>query len=155
MTDDHILENLLRQELKVLHKSMENINYSLGKVQRIDLEADLSADDFELFDSFSSRFLRLYEVLFNRVIRTTLALLRESQPTVVDNMNKAEKLNLITSATEFDEIRKLRNQVAHEYLREKWIEIYHNLLLYTVPLLKSCQMALQVIKERFPQIGLK
>ena len=125
----------------------------MRKVEKIDLEADLSNDDFELFGSFSSRFLRLYEVLFNQVIRTTLGLLRESQKTVLDNMHKADQLYLITSTADLDEIRKLHNQVAHEYLQHQWIEIYKNLILFSKPLLESCLMTRQFIKDRFPNIN--
>ena len=150
MKEETILRNLLIDELIILDKSISNFTYSMRKVEKIDLEADLSNDDFELFDSFSSRFLRLYEVLFNQVIRTTLGLLRESQKTVLD---KADQLYLITSTADLDEIRKLHNQVAHEYLQHQWIEIYKNLILFSKPLLESCRMTRQFIKDRFPNIN--
>ncbi len=93
MSEDQVLQDLLRQELKILDKSISHILYSQAKVQAIDLNASLSPDELELFDSFSSRFLRLYEVLYNQVIRTTLGLFKEVQKTTLDNMNKAEQLD--------------------------------------------------------------
>jgi len=124
-----------------MDRAISNLKYSLKKAERIDLSKELSADEFELFDSFSSRFLRLYEVLVNTVIRTILIIVNESGDTYLDNLHTSEKLNLITSTKDIDEIRKLRNQVAHEYLDHEWKEIYEKLLKQAPLLLSSCTLS--------------
>ena len=153
MSEKRALKKLLAHEIQVLDRSIDNMNYSLSKVENIDLDHNLSPDQYEIFDSFSSRFMRLYEVLFNQVIRTTLALFNELKLTNLDNMNKAEQLDLITSVSDLDEVRKLRNQVAHEYLDYEWIPIYKQLLESSKTLLQSCQMTKAVIKVRFPDLN--
>jgi hypothetical protein len=152
MKEKQALKALLTYEIQVLDRSIENIKYSISKVEKINLEHNLSEDQFELFDSFSSRFMRLYEVLFNQVIRTTLSLLNELKLTNLDNMNKAEQLDMITTVADINEVRKLRNQVAHEYLDNEWIPIYIKLLECSKTLLRSCQMTKTVIAERFPDL---
>jgi len=124
-----------------MDRAISNLKYSLKKAERIDLSKELSADEFELFDSFSSRFLRLYEVLVNTVIRTILIIVNESGDTYLDNLHTSEKLSLITSTKDIDEIRKLRNQVAHEYLDHEWKEIYEKLLKQAPLLLSSCTLS--------------
>jgi len=141
MSERNLLLKLLKKELVTMDRAISNLKYSLKKAERIDLSKELSADEFELFDSFSSRFLRLYEVLVNTVIRTILIIVNESGDTYLDNLHTSEKLNLITSTKDIDEIRKLRNQVAHEYLDHEWKEIYEKLLKQAPLLLSSCTLS--------------
>ena len=51
------------------------------------------------------------------------ALLRESQNTFIDMVNKAEQIELINSADDLINIRDLRNEIAHEYIEEELFEI--------------------------------
>ncbi len=141
MSERNLLLKLLKKELVTMDRAISNLKYSLKKAERIDLSKELSADEFELFDSFSSRFLRLYEVLVNTVIRTILIIVNESGDTYLDNLHTSEKLSLITSTKDIDEIRKLRNQVAHEYLDHEWKEIYEKLLKQAPLLLSSCTLS--------------
>ena len=87
-----------------------------------------------------------------KVVDQILSLLNELQKTNLDNLHKAEQLYLITSTDDIEEVRKLRHQVAHEYLQEQWVEIYKNLLHFAQPLLESCRMTQQVTDERFREI---
>lgn len=128
---------LLQQDVALVDKALNNLNYSYHKVLEIELNEDMALDQFELFDSYSSRFMRMYEVLVNQLIKSILIYKRERKLTHLDNMNKAEQLGLITNAQDIDEIRKLRNMVAHEYVETEWIAIYKALLEYT-PKLRKC-----------------
>jgi len=136
--DKEVLVDLLQQELKILDKALGYLNFALEQVSSIDLDSDLSDMDYTNLDSFSSRYLRIYEVLINQVIRTTLTLLNEKKESNWDNLNKAEQLDLITSADQMDEVRKFRNQVAHEYLEEEWPAIYRNLIISSSYIIESC-----------------
>jgi hypothetical protein len=143
MSEKEVLRELLEHELELLARTKRNFLYSLDKVQAIQMDTVLSEEEYEVFDSFSSRFLRLYEVLVNQVIRTVLTLVNERKTTYLDNMHIAEKLRLITSVQDIDVVRKLRNQVAHAYLDEEWISIYNDLIAFAPFLLRSSDMTRQ------------
>jgi uncharacterized protein with HEPN domain len=145
---DFILQQLLKEEVALLDKAQGHLEYSLKKVETIDLTKSLDNETLEIFDSFATRFLRLYEVLINQNLRTCLQLLGEYQKTTIDNLNKAESLDMITSADDFNYIRMLRNKVAHEYVEEEWKEIYQNIITYSKHLLTSTQMLKQTIQDR-------
>jgi hypothetical protein len=143
MSEKEVLRELLEHELELLARTKRKFLYSLYKVQAIQMDTVLSEEEYEVFDSFSSRFLRLYEVLVNQVIRTVLTLVNERKTTYLDNMHIAEKLRLITSVQDIDVVRKLRNQVAHAYLDEEWISIYNDLIAFAPFLLRSSDMTRQ------------
>jgi len=60
--------------------------------------------------------MRPYEVLVNQVISTKLELTRERKSTQLDSIYNGEKLKLIVTANDLNEIRRLRNQIVPEYL---------------------------------------
>jgi hypothetical protein len=143
-----LLKQLLKEEIALLEKAQGHLEYSLIRVQRIELTKNLDNDNLEILDSFATRFLRLYEVLINQILRTCLQLLGEYQKTTIDNLNKAENLDMITSADDMNYIRMLRNKVTHEYVEDEWIEIYKDIIDYSTYLLTSTQMIKQIIHDR-------
>lgn len=56
--------------------------------------------------------------------------------TIRDRLNRAEKKELISSTDEFVEIRKLRNDITHEYMPEEMFKIFEKVMQYT-PVLKD------------------
>lgn len=143
-----LLKQLLKQEIMLLNKAKGHLEYSLERVEQIDLETSLNNETLETLDSFATRFLRLYEVLINQNLRTCLQLLGEYKKTTIDNLNKAESLEMITSADHMNYIRMLRNKVAHEYVEEEWKKIYQELIEYASHLLTSCNMLKSYIDKR-------
>jgi len=142
------LKQLLKQEIMLLNKAQGHLEYSLERVEQIDLETSLNNETLEILDSFATRFLRLYEVLINQNLRTCLQLLGEYQKTTIDNLNKAEGLEMITSADHMNYIRMLRNKVAHEYVEDEWKLIYQELIEYSMHLLTSCGMLKTYVDTR-------
>lgn len=143
-----ILAELLSKELDILEKSSTHLSYSLGRARQIDLDHPLDASDLEIMDSFSSRFMRAYEVLANQVLRTALTLMDERMESKRDNLNQAEKFQFISSYEQIDKIRILRNKVAHEYLEDEWLDIYTELLSLAPLLLEDIEKARTQIEDR-------
>ncbi len=148
MSSGEVLKRLLKEEITVLSRSSDLLRYSLDRSQKIELSTDMSHQEYEILDSFSSRFMRMYEVLTNQLLRTVLQVLAEHRDTWIDNMNQAEKMGFISSRKEMNEIRELRNMVAHEYLQEEWVHIYQRLLQKAPVLLEMAQMTLDEMKRR-------
>ena len=145
---ERLLKQVLEKELVFLDKAFNHLEFSLEKVKKINLSDHLEDDALELLDSFATRFLRLYEVLVHQALRTVLQLLGEFEKTTIDNLNKAEKLELITSADDFNYIRLLRNKVAHEYAEDEWKEIYSEIIIYSSHLIISTEKLKDFVRER-------
>jgi uncharacterized protein YutE (UPF0331/DUF86 family) len=64
----------------------------------------------------TAKFARLSDLIIKQAIKLMDMLdLDEPSETVRDAINRAEKKGLISSSSQFVEIRKLRNLIAHEY----------------------------------------
>jgi len=74
--------------------------------------------DSEQVDAFVSRFGRLQDTLGNRLLPELLDALGEPVGAVIDNLDRAEKLKLVSSADHWMSMRRLRNQMVHEYIED-------------------------------------
>lgn len=72
----------------------------------------------ERLDAFVSRFGRLQDTLTDKFLPTLLDAMAEPKASAVENLDRAEKLSWIDSTDEWLEIRKLRNQMIHEYIED-------------------------------------
>ncbi|GHC35301.1 hypothetical protein GCM10008094_30550 [Aidingimonas halophila] len=77
-------------------------------------DVDLS----ERLDAFVARFGRLQDTIGDKLIPSFLNYLGESVGPAVDNLDKAERFGWIDSADDWYSLRKLRNQMVHEYIED-------------------------------------
>ena len=70
----------------------------------------------ERVEAFVSRFGRLQDTLGDKLLPAWLAAHGERVAAFVDNLDRAEKLGLIGNAQDWIDMRKLRNQMVHEYV---------------------------------------
>lgn len=89
-----------------------NVNLDAAWVARLEGEEDLA----ERLDAFVSRFGRMQDTLGDKLIPSLLRLLAEKPGSALDNLNRAEKLGLLSSVVEWLDIRNLRNKLVHEYM---------------------------------------
>lgn len=120
-----------------LEKARYTLGYSYDKCTAIGIKQTYDAEEQDRFESLTSKFARLADLIIKQAIKLIDILdLDEPPETIRDAINRAEKKGLITSALNFVEIRKLRNRIAHEYAEsdEDIIGIYAE-VLEAVPLL--------------------
>ena len=72
----------------------------------------------ERLDAFVSRFGRLQDTVGDKLLPALLNALGESSGPALDNLDKAEKFGLIDSSDNWMEMRRLRNQMVHEYIED-------------------------------------
>lgn len=72
----------------------------------------------ERLDAFVSRFSRLQDTLADKFLPTLLDALAEPKAAAIDNLDRAEKLGWHDSTDDWLEMRKLRNQMVHEYIED-------------------------------------
>lgn len=80
------------------------------------LETD--PDLAERVEAFVGRFGRLQDTVGDKLLPQLLAALGEKIASVMDNLDRAERLGLIKSADEWMTMRNLRNQMIHEYVED-------------------------------------
>lgn len=88
--------------------------FTLEAAQKIETDPILA----ERLDAFVSRFGRLQDNLGDKFLPQLLSAMAEKPGAAIDNLDKAERLGWIDSAETWLEIRKLRNQMVHEYIED-------------------------------------
>ena len=141
--------DLLKYNYAILLQSIQTLEKSLEKCKKIGGKDNYSFEEMESFDSLTSKFARTSDIYTQKVLRTVLILLRESQNTFIDMVNKAEQIELINSADNLINIRDLRNEIAHEYIEEELFEIYKQTITYTEILINNINLSKNYITKKF------
>jgi len=111
------LMRVVRKECRHLTSTDQRIFADPFTPQRAgQLEAD--PDLAERVEAFVSRFGRLQDTLGDKLLPVLLVALGETPAAAIDNLDRAERLGLIVSADEWMTLRKLRNQMVHEYVED-------------------------------------
>lgn len=127
MTDEYSNTDLaarLSHLRRVAIKECHYLTYTAEGLKQADpqfrwLDAiEQNADLTERLDAFVSRFCRLQDTLGDKLLPVYLSMQLEPVGTVLDNLNRAEKLGLIPSVADWIEARTLRNSLAHEYTED-------------------------------------
>ena len=72
----------------------------------------------EQVDAFVSRFSRLQDTLGDKLLPFLLMALGEKNSSMIDNLDRAERLRLSPSTDEWLSMCNLRNQMIHEYVED-------------------------------------
>jgi uncharacterized protein with HEPN domain len=88
--------------------------FTLAEVALLETDPDLA----ERVEAFVGRFGRLQDTVGDKLLPQLLAALGEKIASVMDNLDRAERLGLIKSADEWMTMRNLRNQMIHEYVED-------------------------------------
>jgi hypothetical protein len=121
--------------------------YSFNKCTAIGIKETYEPEELESFESFTGRFARLSDILIQKIFRLVDELDLDSQGTVRDRINRAEKKELIDSSDVFVEIRMVRNDIAHEYLPEAIHDMFGKVLTLTPHLLDSVERTVTYCKK--------
>ncbi len=130
---------LLQAELELMDKAKEHLRYSYDRCQAIVGKASYTLEELEHFESLTSRFARLSDLLIQKLFRLIDQLDLDESGTIRDRINQAEKKSLIATAAKFIEIRELRNQIAHEYNPNAMLTIFTEVLHYCPPLFDAVE----------------
>jgi len=88
--------------------------FTVEEVQKIEIDPILA----ERLDAFVSRFGRLQDTVGDKLLPALLISMAEKPGAAIDNLDRAEKLGFIESAEAWMEMRRLRNQMVHEYIED-------------------------------------
>lgn len=88
--------------------------FTIEEAQKIEIDPILA----ERLDAFVSRFGRLQDTVGDKLLPALLSALAEAPGPAIDNLDKAEKFGFIESVDVWMEMRRLRNQMVHEYIED-------------------------------------
>jgi len=91
-----------------------SMTFDIAQAGQLENDPDLS----ERVEAFVSRFARLQDMLGDKLLPEILSALGERVGAVIDNLDRAERLGLLTSADEWLVMRHLRKQMVHEYVED-------------------------------------
>lgn len=103
------------KHLQRIEEAYEDINPLLPL--SVEKYKNLSKDEVQDIDQYLFRFAKLQDTLGDKLFRL---ILKEYEPSdeilpFIDLLNKLEKLGFINSAKEWIHLRKIRNEISHQY----------------------------------------
>jgi len=113
------LARITDSEATHLALTTERLFGTIAKVQEelvVQWVADI--DTAERLDAFVARFARLQDTVGDKLIPALLRYVGEDTCPAADNLSKAEKFGWVFSAQEWAIIRRLRNQMIHDYIED-------------------------------------
>ncbi len=114
------LEFLTRVTDKECQHLLDTDGRLFGNLFTIEVALQIESDPIlaERLDAFVSRFGRLQDTVGDKLLPALLLAMAERSGPAIDNLDKAEKLGFIESADAWMEMRRLRNQMVHEYIED-------------------------------------
>ncbi len=72
----------------------------------------------DMMEAFASKFNRFQDIIGDKLLPILLAWKGERVGAFIDNLHRAERLELLVSAQKWLEARALRNKLVHEYMMD-------------------------------------
>jgi len=119
-----------QEQLRLAQQMVVVLRYSFERatplIKTENENAEINAEQAEILEALTARFARLNDTLTQKLFRAIDALELSDEGSLIDRFNRMEKRGLVKTANELIEMRKLRNQIAHEYVLEDLIPLYKN-----------------------------
>lgn len=136
---DLLLKKELKECMNILDKVLDTFRHSYKKCREIDFKEKYTYEELDKFESLTSRFARISDIITQKILKNIFLLLREDAYTFIDKINLAEKLEIIPGAEQLKIIRDLRNEITHEYCMDDITEIFKNVLECSDTLLETVE----------------
>lgn len=149
MRSDKDEKLLYEQELQLLNNSAEVLQRSYDICRKIGVKKVYNFDEHDRFEALTARFARTSDILIQKILRLIDIMELENVGSIIDRLQRAEKRELIASAEEFKNIRRLRNNIAHEYTQLDLERMFQQVLELCPILLEAVE---RVQKYNIPEI---
>ena len=113
---------VLAYQLKICRMHLDKLNLALEKIGKLypfteKAIVNLNEEDLVYLELFISRLGKLQDTLGEKVFGLMLEALGEfvENKSVIDKLNKLEKLEILPSVEWWQDLRKLRNVLVHDY----------------------------------------
>ena len=123
------------------------VEASLDRIEPYDPNKIYSPEEREPYDALSDRFVRSIEICLKFFKGYERYMYAENLETLRDQLNRMEKLNLISSVLVWMQMRDVRNRIVHDYLPEEIKDIYTSIMGTYGNELKSIKEKIGLIKN--------
>ncbi|RYU56646.1 hypothetical protein EWI61_14450 [Methylolobus aquaticus] len=111
-----------RQTLEFVGREAKHLEFSQGRLFQHDIDAAWvqSLEQYpelgERLEAFVSRFGRMQDTIADKLLPRWLLALAETPGSLIEVLNRAERLGVVESTERWLQARKLRNRLIHEYM---------------------------------------
>jgi hypothetical protein len=127
VTQKEYVDNLF-EVLDQLDEALFWLERSHGICKDIGIKEKYEAEEYDAFETLTSRFARTSDMVLQKVFRSIDRIEFEKEGTLLDVLNRSHKRGLIESIDEVREIRELRNDISHEYAPTNLKDIFADAL---------------------------
>jgi len=146
MTQKEYIANVL-ETVKILEDSLRWLKRSYDKCQKIGVKKEYSDDEFDAFETLTSRYARTADILIYKVFRSIDAVEFENHGSLIDILNRAHKRGFFESIEKIRQIKELRNEIAHEYVKADIVELYGDVIEFVPVLLTICDKVKKYVEK--------
>lgn len=112
---------VLAENIDALAKAKQVLMYSM---QRCQPQTVFTDKELESYEALTARFARAVDILTQKIFPSVFLILAESPITFIDKCQLAEKIGMIKSAKDLIEMRRLRNEITHEYRAKDYSALF-------------------------------
>lgn len=154
------ISSIVQSLLKICERHEKRLRWVIKKIKpmlpfTVPTLKTLSDEKVALVDQFILRFSKLQDLMGTQLFSALLELAEEpgQYETFIDKLNRLEKIRVIPSARDWQQLRILRNAFAHDYPEDSEIQvkILNETFGSTVKLfkiLRTCKLfAIQLFKK--------
>lgn len=103
------------------------VQASLSSIGNFNYKKEYTPKELEPYDALSDRFIRAVEISIKFFRSYELYVDAKYSETLRDQLNKMEKLEIISSTFLWLKMRDIRNRIVHDYLPEEIKDIYDSI----------------------------
>lgn len=135
-------KEILKENITNLNEALKWLDRSFSICSDIDT-FKLNAAGMDAFESFTSRFARVADILFNKVFRSIYYIEQGENATWLDVTAFMEKKDIIDDLDHARIIKETRNDIVHEYTVADLINLFNTVREQTPFLTEYAQRAKQ------------
>jgi uncharacterized protein YutE (UPF0331/DUF86 family) len=112
----------LKDILNILETNFQRLNFAFSRTEKLmpfskSILQNLEPEQISFIDQYIFRFAKIQDMMGEKLFRMILEAVEEETDSLafIDVLNKLEKLEVLPDKTEWLYLRKLRNEVSHEY----------------------------------------
>lgn len=137
----------LTESLTQLEPSLARLEESYASCKDFKGKVSLTSAELVAADALTSRFARTSDILVKQVFRALDAVELEDTGSIIDRLNRAHKRGLFDDEDMGRAVRRLRNEIAHEYRITDFPRFLDEIIDLTSPLLDMCRRTVEYSKK--------
>jgi hypothetical protein len=142
---------ILKENIVNLNDALKWLDRSYAICDELDIQ-QLDAEGMDAFESFTSRFARVSDILFNKVFRSIYYLEQGENASWLDVTLFMEKKAIIDNLNQARIIKETRNDIVHEYTVSDLNELFDSVNGQTPQLMEYAQNAIHYSEKLLEQL---